>query len=296
MVIAPHHKPPAPTIHHKKKYGGHHRVTKHYGKTYWPYLPLLLMVVFGFVLNILWSNGSGVLGRSTDITTVSLLQQTNQERLGHGENVLALNNQLSSAAQAKAEDMVARNYWSHKTPDGREPWTFVDKTDYKYGSAGENLAYGFSTGSATMSAWMNSPEHRSNILENNYSDVGFGVVSAKNFQGSGAVTVVVAFYADPASPKAATLGYKVKTAAAEIGHNVSRAQVVTNGYAAWSTAAVSIIVSFAMTIFVIRHALIMKRVLVRSEEFVIKHHHLDLLLVGVAVAGLLLSQTAGMIR
>jgi hypothetical protein len=94
--------------------------------------------------------------------------------------------------------MIARNYWSHNTPDGTEPWWFFTQAGYSYTNAGENLAYGFSDSASTVDAWMNSAGHRANIL-GSYTEVGFGVASGANYQG-GENTVVVAHYATPAAP------------------------------------------------------------------------------------------------
>ncbi len=53
-----------------------------------------------------------------------LLISTNTERSSNGLPALSINDKLNQAAQAKANDMVARDYWSHNTPDGQEPWVF----------------------------------------------------------------------------------------------------------------------------------------------------------------------------
>jgi hypothetical protein len=116
---------------------------------------------------------------------------------------LALNAQLDSAAQTKANDMAARDYWSHNTPDGKTPWTFIAAAGYQYQTAGENLAYGFGTAGDTITGWMNSPEHRANILNSSYRDVGFGIVNIPSYQNSGPETLVVAMYASPAVTPAA---------------------------------------------------------------------------------------------
>jgi hypothetical protein len=71
--------------------------------------------------------------------------------------------------------MAARDYWSHNTPDGQTPWSFITAAGYNYQTAGENLAYGFSTASDTVTGWMNSTEHRANILNGKFKELGVGV-------------------------------------------------------------------------------------------------------------------------
>jgi cell division septation protein DedD len=138
-----------------------------------------------------------VLGYATDMSVQSLLEGTNAQRVANGESGLGLNGQLNQAAQTKANDMAARNYWSHNTPDGQTPWTFFTAAGYSYQKAGENLAYGFATSSDTITGWMNSPEHRANILNASYQEVGFGIVNIPDYQNSGPQTLVVAMYAQP---------------------------------------------------------------------------------------------------
>lgn len=197
-LVAPAKRP----AHHKKLSGQHHRQSKAYHKAYWPYLPMIGILVAGFLLN----NSSflpghrAVLGYATDMSISGLLSGTNTQRINNGESALALNGQLDNAAQAKANDMAARNYWSHNTPDGQTPWTFFTAAGYNFQLAGENLAYGFTTSSDTITGWMNSPEHRANILNGGYVDVGFGIANIPNYQGSGPETLVVAEYGTPAAP------------------------------------------------------------------------------------------------
>lgn len=138
-----------------------------------------------------------VLAYATEMGRGELLAYTNQNRAASGLTGLGLNAQLNNAAQAKAQDMVAKDYWAHTSPSGEEPWDFINRAGYRYTTAGENLAYGVQTSSATVQAWMNSPGHRANILNGNFTEVGFGFVNAQNYQSSGNQTVVVAMYARP---------------------------------------------------------------------------------------------------
>jgi hypothetical protein len=128
-----------------------------------------------------------------------LLVGTNAQRNANGLGSLAINSKLNQAAQAKANDMVARNYWAHNTPDGQAPWVFFQNAGYDYATAGENLAYGFTSSDATVAAWMNSPPHRENVLGASYTEVGFGFANSADFNGAGEETVVVAEYGSPAN-------------------------------------------------------------------------------------------------
>ena len=145
-------KPKRTTAAHRKRAGKHHRHTDSYLKHYWPYIPMLLIIGLGLVFNGIWSH-SGVLGSSSDFSNQTLLQDTNQQRTADHETALTLNQQLSAAAQAKANDMVKRDYWAHYAPDGKTPWTFISEAGYHYQMAGENLAYGFTNAADVTAGW-----------------------------------------------------------------------------------------------------------------------------------------------
>lgn len=196
-----------PKIHyvpHKKRHGLHHRQNHRYLKTYLPYLPLLVSIFMSLVLSSMQPATGKTLAYATNMSITGLLQSTNSQREGNGQADLSLNQQLNSAAQAKANDMVARNYWSHNTPDGQEPWVFFNNAGYKYTKAGENLAYGFNDSSGTITGWMNSPPHRENLLDSSFIEVGFGFANGSNYNNAGNETVVVAMYGRPQTLGAST--------------------------------------------------------------------------------------------
>ncbi|HEX4662231.1 MAG TPA: CAP domain-containing protein [Candidatus Saccharimonadales bacterium] len=124
-----------------------------------------------------------------------LLQLTNAVRTKNGLSELTASATLDQAAQAKANDMIAKNYWGHLGPDQTNPWDWLNQARYDYIRAGENLAYGFSDNTKLVDGWLASPEHRANLL-GNYGYVGFGLARGRQYQG-GDNTVVVAFYATP---------------------------------------------------------------------------------------------------
>jgi hypothetical protein len=148
---------------------------------------ILLIVPFS-VIGHGAANGYG----SFDIG--SLLAYSNNQRAAAGERYLNLNGALDSAAQAKANDMVAENYWGHYSPGGASPWTFISNAGYGYSAAGENLAYGFASSADVITAWMNSAEHRANLLNGGFVDVGFGIANSPDYVGTGPETIVVAEY------------------------------------------------------------------------------------------------------
>ncbi len=290
MALTPRSKPKS---YHRKLQGQHHRHNQRYLKTYWPYLPMLVIIVFGLVINAALTHSSQVLGAQTNFSSSSLLNLTNQDRQLDGESALDDNSQLSSAAQAKAEDMVANNYWSHISPSGKTPWSFISSSGYQYQAAGENLAYGFNSASNVMNAWMNSPEHRANILNPSYQDVGFGVAEATNFMGQGQKVIVVAEYGEPVG--AAALNQPKLTLSAANSQPVSRLQLITKSKTDWSVVILSLLTAVVGATLIVRHSLKFKKLLLEGEDFVLKHPLLDILLVMLCTTSVLLTRTVGQI-
>lgn len=160
----------------------------------------IVFIVIGLQLGYNGAQTGNVLGRESDITISALCEQTNQARTDVGESTLKLNDKLNQAAYLKAQDMFADQYWAHVAPDGTQPWKWLTDVGYNYNEAGENLAKGFTSTEAVMTAWMNSEEHKANILRAGYQDVGFAVVSGE--LGGEQTILVVALYGSPAESAA----------------------------------------------------------------------------------------------
>lgn len=183
----------------KNKYTSAHHIRRlHHHRVRWFIALVAGLLVVQLVAHFQAARPGEVLAYATSVSHSGLLAATNQQRSAHGLGALALNSQLNNGAQAKANHMVAKNYWSHTAPDGTEPWYFFTQAGYNYQRAGENLAYGFDNNNEIIDAWMGSAGHKANIL-GNYKDVGFGFTNGGSYQG-GEFTVVVAFYGLAPSP------------------------------------------------------------------------------------------------
>jgi len=157
-----------------------HQTNNHRAKALHPDTLLVyvfLLALFNFGLRSFHQQFPSVLGYATDIRLTELLNLTNQKRASLGLSGLRLNAKLSEAAAHKAQDMFANNYWSHTSPQGKTPWTFVVSSGYEYTMAGENLAKNFSNSQGVVDAWMASPTHRDNIVKPGYKDIGFAIVN-----------------------------------------------------------------------------------------------------------------------
>lgn len=141
------------------------------------------LIIIAFILSFLQillhlfpKTGVRVLGYAANISIDEVLRLTNQKRQEAGLPPLKLDPVLNQAAKNKGEDMLAKDYWAHVSPDGVEPWKFFLDSGYKYRYAGENLARDFSNASSAVDAWMASPSHRENMLSSKYEDIGIAVV------------------------------------------------------------------------------------------------------------------------
>ncbi|MDF2840895.1 MAG: hypothetical protein K0Q99_1667, partial [Clostridia bacterium] len=109
-----------------------------------------------------------------------VVRLVNIERSKQGLQPLKENWELSRVARYKSADMATKNYFSHTSPTYGSPFRMMESFGIKYSSAGENIAYGQKTPQQVMTAWMNSPGHRSNILSPSYSQIGVGYATNKS--------------------------------------------------------------------------------------------------------------------
>jgi uncharacterized YkwD family protein len=106
-----------------------------------------------------------------------VLTLTNQERQKEGLSPCAgSDTNLNRSARAKSEDMAANNYFSHDSPTYGDPFAMMRNFGVQYQSAGENIAMGQPTPQEVVTAWMNSPGHRKNIMNGAYTHLGVGYV------------------------------------------------------------------------------------------------------------------------
>ncbi|MBE6184244.1 CAP domain-containing protein [Heyndrickxia ginsengihumi] len=101
---------------------------------------------------------------------------TNKERAKNGLKPLQVDATLSKMARAKSNDMMTNKYFDHTSPTYGSPFDMMKKFGISYKSAGENIAMGQQTPEEVVNSWMNSPGHRANILNKNYTHIGVGYV------------------------------------------------------------------------------------------------------------------------
>ena len=142
---------------------------------------------------------------ASDITPDNVASAINSERTQRNIQALNYNTALAAAAQYKASDIIARNYFAHVDPDGNYIWPKIVAEGYTpYTILGENLAVDFSDTAGLVAAWIDSPTHRDNILNPNFKDQGMGVATGNASQGQFAIAIANTFGAQPAASPAKT--------------------------------------------------------------------------------------------
>lgn len=150
---------------------------------------LSILFIFVFLIIIFSFLDFKITNLLANLTQQLVIQEVNPLR----EKKLKVSEKLTEAAQLKAEDMIARNYFDHTGPDGELCWIWLDKVGYDYAAAGENLAIDVNDPKVLIDTWINSPSHAKNILNENFTDVGIGIAEGKI--GDRKTIVVVMFLA-----------------------------------------------------------------------------------------------------
>ena len=92
---------------------------------------------------------------------------------------LRWNTKLAAVARAHSEDMLRRGFFAHINPEGKSPGQRVEAAGIPWQAEGENIAIYRSVAWAQR-AFMNEPHfepnHRTNILNHKYTEVGVGIV------------------------------------------------------------------------------------------------------------------------
>lgn len=167
---------------------------------------------------------------------VTSLTNTGRQAIDIRLKPLTYSYTLEAAAQKKAEDMIAKGYFAHQSPDGRQPWDWIKAEGYKYVYAGENLAINFSDSIDVYQAWMNSPGHRANILNPNYTEIG--VATKKTYIGGRESIVVVQMFGSPQPGYYSMTQKLVSVATSTASTTTSQIQITENTTTTTSTLAV----------------------------------------------------------
>jgi uncharacterized protein YkwD len=149
-----------------------------------------------------------------------LFSLTNQDRASNGVTSLSDSGVLSGIAGAtpyhvcgitvdgRSQDMINRDYFAHPIPPcGTYVFTMMQEAGVNYRSAGENI--GWEANAADPAAYintqfMNSPEHRTNILDASYTTLGIGSAVGTNWMGQSSAIMFAEEFAQLSAAPAST--------------------------------------------------------------------------------------------
>ncbi len=114
--------------------------------------------------------------KNSYLTQEGILKETNFYRLQNGLKLLVADEELNKIATLRMKDMFEKQYFTHFSKEGIGAPEIAKNIGYEYIAIGENIALGnFANDKELVLAWMNSPSHRENILNKNYSRIGISV-------------------------------------------------------------------------------------------------------------------------
>lgn len=115
--------------------------------------------------------------KNVNLSGKGVIEITNKYRNENGGLApLKENSKLNFSAEKKLQDMFMKQYFEHASPEGVGVGDLGDQVSYEYIIIGENLALGnFKDDKSLVDAWMASPGHKANILNNRYTEIGVAV-------------------------------------------------------------------------------------------------------------------------
>lgn len=131
----------------------------------------------GDFLKLPFKMNHAVVDSSLEIKMIDLV---NKDRAEHGLSPLIRDEELTKVARQHSGDMFVRGYFSHVTPDGKDPFDRMKANDIHFMTAGENIALA-QTISIGQYGFMHSPGHRANILNPAFGHIGIGILDGGIF-------------------------------------------------------------------------------------------------------------------
>lgn len=157
---------------------------------------LALVAISILIAAMLASSLSASSASALDSEESAFLTMINDYRALQGLGKLSTNGKLADAGRWMAQDMAAKDYFSHTDSLGRDPFVRMSDFGYTYNTwKGENLAAGVADANAAFELWKGSPGHNENMLNPNFTVIGiarafggtstFGWYWATEFGGQG---------------------------------------------------------------------------------------------------------------
>lgn len=154
--------------------------------------PAVAVLAALLVVPLLAPGGAGAAGSARLTLTaleLSTIDSINGVRLSHGLAPLAISPALFGAASLHCRQMVYGGYFGHLGPDGSSfasrVSAYYPEGRYDFYSVGENLLWelGPMSSDAMVAKWMRSPEHRANLLNPGWREVGVSALTVRSAPG-----------------------------------------------------------------------------------------------------------------
>jgi uncharacterized protein YkwD len=145
------------------------------------------------------------------VISAVLVDLANTDRVSEDVGMLKVSPVLQAAAQAKANDMAAKGYFAHVSPEGLDSWYWFRQAGYSFTYAGENLAADFSDSADVEKAWLASPTHRANLMNAHFTEIG--IATAEGTYEGHPTTFVVQMFGTPAPSRLAQGASQTQAAA-----------------------------------------------------------------------------------
>jgi uncharacterized protein YkwD len=119
-----------------------------------------------------------------------VLRGVNSVRQAYGLVPLTISSRLGAAAASHSRSLVANGYFAHSSADGSVFWKRIERfypvAGYGYWEVGENLVWTSPAlgASKAVQMWMNSPEHRANLLNPRWRQIGISAVHSPSAPGA----------------------------------------------------------------------------------------------------------------
>ena len=126
-------------------------------------------------------SSEGIVVEKSASVEEEVLRLVNIERAKEGIPPLEMDWELARVAESRSQDMHDENYFSHTSPIYGSWADMMESAGISYKAAGENIAKGQTTATQVVNDWMNSPGHRANIMNSNYTHIGIGHVKSSYF-------------------------------------------------------------------------------------------------------------------
>jgi len=138
------------------------------------------LVVIVFLLCVLPSPSHSAEDKAIFTPTDPMVQEfvrlVNAKRRSIGCAELKWDSRVAAIALDHSADMVSRHFFSHTNPDKKGPSERLQESKLVFSSAAENLVRCAKTAREAFDAWLRSPGHRKNMLDNRFTQHGVGRV------------------------------------------------------------------------------------------------------------------------